>query len=60
MKKYKLKKWVKVVLGLMVIGIVVPLYVTSKNQFEVKATECDNLKGYTCSYHEVEQFMKNN
>lgn len=60
MKRYKLKTWVKVVLGLIIIAGFVTLFVISKNQFEVKATECDNLKGYTCSYYEVQQFMRNN
>lgn len=60
MKKYRLKKWVKVVLGLLVMVAMVSLYVASTNQFKVKATECDNLKGYTCSYYEVEQYMKGN
>lgn len=53
MKKLKLKRWVKVVIGIIVVfmlGISIKKVVDINNDM---LTKCDNAKGYTCSYYEA-------
>lgn len=53
MKKLKLKKWVKIIISIVIIvliGIAMKKVVDKNNDM---LNECDNAKGYTCSYYEA-------
>lgn len=58
--KRKLKKWVKntlVIIAMIIVGIIISLIVkTGMNDFDELACQCDEVKGYTCSYYEVRQY----
>lgn len=60
MKKRKLKTWVKVTLTILLIitiGLILGLIITKGiNNFEELARQCDQDRGYTCSYYEVKQY----
>lgn len=62
MKKLKLKKWVKVTIAivLFVVAILVLSHfiLNSIKEFDNYAEECDRRKGSTCSYHEVQKFIR--
>lgn len=58
--KRRLKKWVKVVLYILLtisIGLILG-FVLKKglNDFEELARQCDQDRGYTCSYYDVRQY----
>lgn len=59
-KKYKLKTWVKVTLFILftisVITILILFLMKGENDFEKLARQCDEDRGYTCSYYEVRQY----
>lgn len=53
MKKLKLRRWVKVVIGIIIIlilGIATKKIIDTNNDM---LNKCDNAKGYTCSYYEA-------
>ena len=53
MKKLKLRKWVKVVISIFIIiliGIGTKKIIDRSNEI---LNNCDNAKGYTCSYYEA-------
>lgn len=58
--KRKLKRWVKntlVIIAIIVIGIILGLILKiGMNNFDELARQCDEAKGYTCSYYEVRQY----
>ena len=62
MKHRRLKKWVKKTL--FVISFITTAFIISEvvigtsNSFEEQAKQCDETKGYTCSYYEVRNFSK--
>lgn len=62
MKKLKLRKWVKVVIAivlLVIISIVLTHFILSSiNIFNESAMQCDQTKGSICSYYEVQKFIK--
>lgn len=59
-KKYKLKNWVKITLSILftIIVIIILILFLKKgaNDFEELAKQCDQDKGYTCSYYEIRQY----
>lgn len=62
MKKLKLRKWVKVAIVtilLVIIAIILTHFIlTSINDFNESSIQCDQAKGSTCSYYEVQKFIK--
>lgn len=62
MKKLKLKKWVKVAIAiilLVIIAIILTHFLlNSLSDFNNSAMQCDQLKGNTCSYYEVKNYIK--
>lgn len=62
MKKLKLRKWVKVamaIISLVIIAIILTHFIlTSINDFNENSMQCDQAKGSTCSYYEVQKFIK--
>lgn len=62
MKKLKLKKWVKVamaIISLAIIAIILTHFIlNSLSNFNNNAMQCDQLKGNTCSYYEVQKYVK--
>lgn len=62
MKKLKLRKWVKVAIAiilLVIIAIILTHFIlTSINDFNESSMQCDQAKGSTCSYYEVQKFIK--
>lgn len=56
-KKRRLKKWIKVVLyiisALLVGGLFYLIISVGSNDINKMYEECDNEKGYTCSYYEA-------
>lgn len=58
--KRRLKKWVKVTLYILLtisIGIILGLALKKGiNDFDELARQCDQDRGYTCSYYEVRQY----
>ncbi len=60
MKKCKLKTWVKVTLTILLtitIGLILGLILKKGvDDFEELARQCDQDRGYTCSYYEVRQY----
>ncbi len=62
MKKLKLRKWVKVAIAiilLVIIAIILTHFIlTSINGFNEGSIQCDQIKGSTCSYYEVQKLIK--
>lgn len=62
MKKLKLKKWVKVAIAIILLittAIILTHFIlTSINDFNESSIQCDQAKGSTCSYYEVQKFIK--
>lgn len=62
MKKLKLRKWVKVamaIISLAIIAIILTHFIlNSLSNFNNNAMQCDQLKGNTCSYYEVKNYIK--
>ena len=62
MKKLKLRKWVKVamtIISSVIIAIILTHFIlTSINDFNESSIQCDQAKGSTCSYYEVQKFIK--
>ena len=62
MKKLKLRKWVKVfmtIILLIIIGyILAHLLYSNILRINKSAEKCDLEKGYTCSYYEVQKYIK--
>ena len=60
MKKCKLKTWVQVTLTILLtitIGLILGLILKKGvDDFEELARQCDQDRGYTCSYYEVRQY----
>ena len=59
-KRRRLKRWVKVTLniigGLTVAIVMALLLKVGANNYNEMYEQCDNAKGYTCSYYEARQF----
>lgn len=59
-KRYRLKKWVKVTLNILltiIICLILGLmFKKGINDFEEIARQCDRDRGYYCSYYEVRQY----
>lgn len=59
-KKLKLKYWVKVTLIValtIIIGLILGLIIKKGvDDFEELARQCDQDRGYTCSYYEIRQY----
>lgn len=62
MKKLKLRKWVKVmiaiILSIIAILVLSHFILNSIKEFDNYAKECDKAKGSTCTYYEVQKFIK--
>ena len=62
MKKLKLRKWVKVLIIVIVlisvILILTHLLLKKRDNFIKYADMCDSAKGSICSYYEVQKFIK--
>lgn len=62
MKKLKLMKWVKVAIAIILLaiiaGILTHFILSSINDFNESAMQCDQAKGSTCSYYEVQKFIR--
>lgn len=62
MKKLKLRKWVKVAIAiilLVIIAIILTHFIlTSINGYNESSIQCDQIKGSTCNYYEVQKFIK--
>lgn len=62
MKKLKLRKWVKVAMAIIssvIIAIILTHFIlTSINDFNENSIQCDQAKGSTCSYYEIQKFIK--
>ena len=60
MKKCKLKTWVKVTLTILLtitIGLILGLILKKGvDDFEELARQCDQDRGYTCSYYDIRQY----
>ena len=60
MKKCKLKTWVKVTLTILLtitIGLILGLIIKKGvDDFEELARQCDQDRGYTCSYYDIRQY----
>ena len=57
MKRRRLRRWVKVTLvGLMVV-LVGAMFSITMERYNNMYEQCDNAKGYTCSYYEARQFL---
>lgn len=54
MKKLRLKRWVKVVLVL-IIGVICVKAIN--NNMNDMYKQCDNAKGHTCSYYEARNYL---
>lgn len=58
--KRKLKTWVKVTLTILLtisIGLILGLIIKKgTDDFEELARQCDQDRGYTCSYYDVRQY----
>lgn len=58
--KRRLKKWVKVTLYILltiIIGLILGIVLKKGlNDFDELARQCDQDRGYTCSYYEVRQY----
>lgn len=59
-KKRKLKTWVKVTLTVLltiIIGLILGLIIKKGvDDFEELARQCDQDRGYTCSYYDIRQY----
>lgn len=59
-KRYRLKKWVKVTLTIIeviVLGLILGISLTKgANDFEELARQCDQDRGYTCTYYDIRQY----
>lgn len=59
-KKRKLKTWVKVILTVLltiIIGLILGFILKKgSNDFEELARQCDQDRGYICSYYEIRQY----
>ena len=59
-KKRKLKTWVKVTLTILLtitIGLILGLIIKKGvDDFEELARQCDQDRGYTCSYYDIRQY----
>lgn len=59
-KKRKLKTWVKITLLVLlstILSLILCLLIKKGvNDFEELARQCDQERGYTCSYYEVRQY----
>lgn len=49
MKKRRLRKWVKVVLGLIVLVLLTTLFVKAVKDYNDYLVKCDKIKGHTCN-----------
>lgn len=62
MKKLKLRKWVKVAIAIILLIttaiILTHFLLNSLSDFNNSAMQCDQLKGNTCSYYEVQNYIK--
>lgn len=62
MEKIKLRKWVKVAIAVILLaiiaGILTHFILSSINIFNESAIQCDQAKDSTCSYYEVQKFIK--
>ena len=62
MKKLKLRKWVKVmiaiILSIIAILVLSHFILNSIMNFDDYAEQCDKEKGSTCTYYDVERFIK--
>ena len=52
MKKRRLRKWVKVLLGLIFLVVLTILFVKSIDNYNNDLVKCDSQKGYTCNIFE--------
>lgn len=59
-KRYRLKKWVKVTLAILeviFIGLLLGfILVKGANDFDELARQCDQDRGYTCTYYDIRQY----
>lgn len=59
-KKTRLKRWVRVTLKVLLVlalgGLFYLLANVGANRYNDMYEECDNAKGYTCSYYEARQY----
>lgn len=59
-KKRKLKTWVKVTLTILltiIIGLILGLIIKKGvDDFEELARQCDQDRGYTCSYYDIRRY----
>lgn len=62
MKKLKLRKWVKVmiviILSIITIFVLAHFILKSIMNFDIYAKKCDKEKGSICTYYEVQKFVK--
>lgn len=56
MKKYHLKPLGKIILGLIFIIIFIYLIHLGIKRIDRIAQECDEARGYTCSYYDIRQY----
>lgn len=53
-RRRRLRSWVKVTLAIIIGGVVLGLVLSEGlNRLNEMYEECDNAKGYTCSYYEA-------
>lgn len=61
-KKRRLKRWVrvtiKVIIALIILGILTIFIGKIIGNYNDLATQCDQDKGYTCSYYEISQYRR--
>lgn len=61
MKRRRLKKWVRVTLTSMAVilfgGLFYLVIAQGSKNINDMYEQCDNAKGYTCSYYEARQYM---
>ena len=59
-KKRRLKKWVKVVLGILEFILfslmILMLFKGISKRYDDLYKQCDESRGYTCSYYDMRQF----
>lgn len=62
--KLRLKKWVKITLAILLIILMALILILTIMKgvkgFEELAKQCDQDKGYTCSYYEIRQYSLSN
>lgn len=57
-KKLKLRKEWKIVFSLIVIVTIIASFKIAFDNFNANAKRCDEIKGYKCSYKEVEDMIR--